>query len=78
MVLRVADWVLGRCGCKEVRRDQLGPLVDKLIKRVLTICARSTPDNRLNEFVHESNAALQKRFTEIVPLSDNRLVDHPS
>ena len=43
----VTDRVEGGSRSNEISRDQLGPLVNELVERVLTIGSGSTPDDRL-------------------------------
>ena len=44
---RAADRVKGGGRGKEISRDQLGSLVNKLVERVLTVGSSGTPDDRL-------------------------------
>lgn len=41
----IADGVVGLDKADKVSRDQLRPLVDQLVKRVLAICTRLAPDD---------------------------------
>lgn len=50
VVFTVCDGVVGVSGCKEIRGDEFSALVDELVERVLSVCARCAPDNRLYEF----------------------------
>ena len=43
----VADRVKGSGRGDEVGRDQLGPLVNELVERVLSVGSGSTPNDRL-------------------------------
>ena len=38
--------IMALCRCDKITRDQFGALMDQLIKRVLPVGARLTPDNR--------------------------------
>jgi hypothetical protein len=47
VVKRVTDRIKGSGGGDEIGGDQLGPLVNELVERVLTVGSSSTPDDRL-------------------------------
>src|SRR5512143_1380798 len=48
----ISHWVLAQCRRNEVAGDEFRPLMDKLIKCMLTICPRFSPDHWACLIVH--------------------------
>ena len=47
MMFRIIDGIVRGSGSNKIGRDEFGPLVNKLIERMLTVRTSSSPDDRL-------------------------------
>ena len=56
----VSYGIMTICRCNEVTWDQFGPLVDQLVKCMLSIGARLTPDDRSGLVIHVDPFSIYK------------------
>ena len=62
VVERITDRVKGGCGGDKISRDQLSPLMNELVERVLAVSSSGAPDDRLK--YHKSVIAREFLATE--------------